>query len=98
MSAERAAQLSQDFQNKELRAVQLEYVFSKCYHTEEGRELRGDQTYMIEVERLKALYKGEQGAGGLALCHGDCHAGSVMVDALKGSVKIIDPEFAVVRS
>ena len=30
-----------------------------------------------------------------ALCHGDLHPGSIMVNQDEGTVKIIDPEFAV---
>ena len=40
------------------------------------------------AQALKARYGGEGGTG-LALCHGDMHAGSVMVDPASGAVKVI---------
>lgn len=93
VSAERSAALTAAFANSELRGLQLEYVFSKCYReAEHAAALRDDPAFMAEVEALKAAYRGET-VGNLALCHGDCHAGSVMVNG--PTVKIIDPEFAV---
>lgn len=95
VSAERAAALTSAFANSELRGLQLEYVFSKCYReAERAATLRDDAAFMAEVESLKAAYRGET-TSNLSLCHGDCHAGSVMVEAKAGTVKVIDPEFAV---
>jgi len=96
VSEERAAELTAAFANAELRGVQLEYVFSKCYREAEGAaSLRDDSAFMAEVEALKSLYMGEVAEGGLALCHGDCHPGSLMVDYAASSIKLIDPEFAI---
>ena len=108
--AERAAALSEAFANDELRGLQLEYVFSKCYReAERAAALRDDAPFMTAVEQLKAAYRGETPTN-LALCHGDFHAGSVMVSApaagggagggaggaaVAPSVKVIDPEFAI---
>ena len=93
--AERSAALTTAFANAELRGLQLEYVFSKCYReAERAAALREDAAFMAEVETLKAAYRGETPTN-LALCHGDLHAGSVMLDAATGIVKVIDPEFAI---
>jgi 5-methylthioribose kinase len=73
-SAERAV----TYWNPELRAVQLEHVFTVCYKASpRGRALAsGDTAFMRELAELKARYLGYgTGAGGQrALCHGDCHA------------------------
>lgn len=85
--------LSKAYENSTLRGIQLEYVFSKCFREDErASHLRSDSVFMAEVEALKALYRGEN-KNNLALCHGDLHAGSVMVTT--EDVKVIDPEFAV---
>ncbi|EOD20932.1 hypothetical protein EMIHUDRAFT_232668 [Emiliania huxleyi CCMP1516] len=84
--------------NHALRAVQLEHVFTVCFEaSERGRVLAKDAAFMSEVSELKALYLGYSLRPGdvRALCHGDLHAGSVMVSKDGGSVKVIDPEFAV---
>jgi 5-methylthioribose kinase len=89
-----------------MRAPLVRYVFSKCYReAERAATLREDATFMAAVEALKAAYRGEI-ATNLALCHGDLHAGSVMVAPGGASVmrmasgappivKVIDPEFAI---
>ena len=51
-------------------------------------ELRGDAALKIEVQHLKRAFS----ARAETLCHGDLHAGSVMVTA--DEARIIDPEFA----
>ena len=91
-----AAELFVKFRNQDLRGLQLEYVFTKAFSEggEEAKTLAEDQTFMRGVEDVKRRYVGE-GEGGLALCHGDLHPGSVMVNNAARKVKIIDPEFAV---
>lgn len=73
-SAERAVA----YWNHQLRAVQLEHVFTVCYQASpQGRALAaGDADFMAEVAELKSRYLGygTGGAGQRALCHGDCHA------------------------
>ena len=93
-----AAERAVAYWNHALRAVQLEHVFTVCFEaSERGRELAKDAAFMSEVSELKALYLGYSLRPGdvRALCHGDLHAGSVMVSKDGGSVKVIDPEFAV---
>ena len=51
-------------------------------------DLRGDEALKIEVQHLKRAFS----ARAETLCHGDLHAGSVMVTG--GEARIIDPEFA----
>lgn len=51
-------------------------------------ELRGDTALKIEAQHLKRAFT----ARTETLCHGDLHAGSIMVTG--DSVRIIDPEFA----
>lgn len=90
-----AQRLTAAYENAALRGVQLEYVFSKCFREDErAAHLRIDAAFMAELEALKAAYRGEH-KDDLSLCHGDLHAGSVMVDAASGLAKIIDPEFAI---
>ena len=95
LSPERTSALVKDFENRPMRDIQLEYVFTKCYKesTEEQRAgLNVDEEFQNQVEALKGAYNGGN-ATNLALCHGDLHPGSVMV---KGDdVKVIDPEFTV---
>ncbi len=109
VSEERATDLKTNFENRPMRDIQLEYVFTKCYKEatdEQKAGLNVDEAFMKEVNELKASYDGK-GVGGdekkegpvsntienLSLCHGDLHPGSIMV---KGdSVKVIDPEFTV---
>ena len=94
---ERAADMTSRFANNELRGLQLEYVFSKPFReSDRATVLRDDLPFMHEVDALKAAYRGETPSN-LALCHGDFHAGSVMVDPANATapMKVIDPEFAI---
>lgn len=96
ISSERISYLKEHFENREMRDVQLEFVFTKCYKeaTDEQRAgLTLTDEFMKEVELLKAQYNGKVGDDALVLTHGDLHPGSVMVSG--GSVKVIDPEFTV---
>lgn len=89
------SRLTSSYKNRLLRDIQLEYVFSKCYRCDpRAAALREDAKFMAEVEELKAVYNG-RALRNLALCHGDLHAGSVMVDGPSLGVKVIDPEFAI---
>jgi len=96
----RTAYLTEHFENRAMRDVQLEFVFTKAYaeSTDEQREgLDMSPEFLAEVELLKTQYDGRGDPLNLVLSHGDLHPGSVMVDET-GSVKIIDPEFAVYAS
>jgi 5-methylthioribose kinase len=95
--------LSIKFINQELRKLQLEQFFAQPYQMAPGAlPLRSDDELMAAIDELKALYSGEK-LDNLALCHGDFHAGSVMVnvqDRNSGmgcsvSAKVIDTEFAI---
>lgn len=95
IDAERKDYLTKQFENREMRDIQLEFVFSKCYKeaTDEQRAgLELTPAFMAEVEQLKQQYNGV--TSNLVLCHGDLHPGSVMVDKA-GNTKVIDPEFTV---
>lgn len=95
VSEERSSSLVTAFENREMRDIQLEYVFTKCYKesTEEQRAgLNVDASFMKEIETLKSAYDGGNSKN-LSLCHGDLHPGSVMVSG--DDVKVIDPEFTV---
>mmetsp|Transcript_37732 Transcript_37732/g.42231 ORF Transcript_37732/g.42231 Transcript_37732/m.42231 type:complete len:428 (+) Transcript_37732:78-1361(+) len=104
VSQERIAYLTSHFENREMRDVQLEFVFTKCYKeaTDEQRAgLSLSTEFMEQVELLKQQYNGtdpsknQEKNNNLVLCHGDLHPGSVMVDHETGSTKVIDPEFTV---
>jgi len=100
LPAERIAYLKQHFENREMRDVQLEFVFTKCYKEATDKQRAGltlSDEFLAEVELLKSQYDGKAGDGdiSLVLTHGDLHPGSVMVDPNTGSVKVIDPEFTV---
>mmetsp|Transcript_48929 Transcript_48929/g.72728 ORF Transcript_48929/g.72728 Transcript_48929/m.72728 type:complete len:401 (+) Transcript_48929:56-1258(+) len=95
VSEERAKYLTAHYENRAMRDIQLEFVFTKCYKesTEEQRAgLNVDEAFMKEVEMLKTAYNGGN-ADNLVLSHGDLHPGSVMADDKE--VKVIDPEFTV---
>jgi len=101
--AARADGLHTAYANTVLRGIQLNYVFTKCFAdpanpaTESnalGVALGQDQPFMLEIESLKRAYSGEQ-ADNRALCHGDLHPGSLMINAAQGHAKIIDPEFCI---
>lgn len=95
VSAERKEQLTKHYENREMRDIQLEFVFTKCYKEATDEQRAGlDVTpeFMAEIELLKKQYNGE--SSNLVLSHGDIHPGSVMVDS-SGNTKVIDPEFTV---
>ena len=93
IAATEVDRLSARFENATLRAIQLEHVFSKAFReSARWQQLVRDNDaknpgvaarVAARLEAVRQLYKG-QGAGkgsNLALCHGDLHAGSLMVDA-----------------
>lgn len=95
VSKERLDYLIEHFENRPMRDIQLEYVFTKCYKEatdEQKAGLNVDEAFMKEIEALKAAYDGAN-KDNLSLCHGDLHPGSIMVSG--GDVKVIDPEFTV---
>jgi 5-methylthioribose kinase len=95
VNADRKAYLTKHYENREMRDIQLEFVFTKCYKeaTDEQRAgLTLTPEFMKEVELLKNQYNGQTDS--LVLSHGDLHPGSVMVDR-NGNTKVIDPEFTV---
>ena len=96
VTPEKAAEFTKAYENRAMRDVQLEFVFTKCYKeaTEEQRAgLTVDEAFLAEIEQLKKAYDGFKTTN-LCLTHGDLHPGSVMVDS-EGAVKVIDPEFTV---
>lgn len=100
VSSERAAFLTTEYENRALRDIQLEFVFTKAYKEVSQTTSKGftvDDAFLAEVNALKARYNGEVGAGNMSLCHGDLHPGSVMVNAAGEDVqvRVIDPEFTV---
>ncbi|KAL7552687.1 hypothetical protein ACHAWF_015916 [Thalassiosira exigua] len=103
VSPERAALLTSEYENRALRDIQLEFVFTKAYQEvsqQTSSKFNVDDAFLAEVNALKARYNGEGGAGNLALCHGDLHPGSVMVkpsgkEGSSSEVRVIDPEFTV---
>lgn len=102
VNVERNEFMTKEFENRAMRDVQLEFVFTKCYKEATDEQRAGlvlDDKFMAEVESLKNAYDGKgadlEGSCGHVLSHGDLHPGSVMVDQEKGLVKIIDPEFCV---
>lgn len=97
VSTDRSAYLTTHFENRAMREIQLEWVFSKCYReaTDEQRiGLTVDEAFMKEIEMLKSAYDGKN-VDNLVLSHGDLHPGSVMVNLSTDEVKVIDPEFTV---
>jgi 5-methylthioribose kinase len=99
VSAERAAFLTSEYENRALRDIQLEFVFTKAYKEVAQTTSKGfkvDDVILAEVNELKARYNGEVGPGNMSLCHGDLHPGSVMVKVGdEAQVRVIDPEFTV---
>mmetsp|Transcript_12243 Transcript_12243/g.24889 ORF Transcript_12243/g.24889 Transcript_12243/m.24889 type:complete len:397 (-) Transcript_12243:174-1364(-) len=100
VTPERAALLTEEYENRELRDIQLEFVFTRAYKdlpktTHNGYPV--DEQFLKEVNELKSRYNGEVGVGNMSLCHGDLHPGSVMVKVEEDSaqVRVIDPEFTV---
>lgn len=88
--------LTTHFENRPMRDIQLEFVFTKCFKdaTDDQRAgLQLTENFMKEVEILKQNYDGKD-TDSLVLSHGDLHPGSVMVNK-DGDTKVIDPEFCV---
>jgi len=95
VSSERAKYLTEHFENRAMRDIQLEYVFTKCYAEATDEQKAGlivDDKFMSEIDSLKAAYDGKN-TDNLVLSHGDLHPGSIMVRG--DEVKVIDPEFTV---
>lgn len=99
---ERKQYLTEHYTNRELRDVQLEFVFTKAYKeaTDEQRcdgALQLSDDFMKEIEIIKKQYNGQDETCGYVLSHGDLHPGSVMVDvsSKEAKTKVIDPEFTV---
>lgn len=98
LAPDRVAYLVEHFENRPMRDIQLEFVFTKCFKeaTDEQRAgLTVDESFVREVALIKAQYNGEVGTENLVLSHGDLHPGSVMANPDTGEVKVIDPEFTV---
>jgi 5-methylthioribose kinase len=92
---DRVDYLFKAFENRPMRDIQLEFVFTKCYKEATDEQRAGlviDDAFMKEVEDLKSKYDGNH-RHNLSLCHGDLHPGSIMIQ--QDSAKIIDPEFCV---
>lgn len=92
---ERVEEFTKSFENRAMRDVQLEYVFTKCYNEATEDQKAGlivDEAFKKEIEELKSAYDGLN-VDNLCLCHGDLHPGSVMVHG--DEMKVIDPEFTV---
>jgi 5-methylthioribose kinase len=75
--------LIQHYENRPMRDIQLEFVFTKCYKeaTDEQRAgLKLTPEFLNEVELMKLQYDGKN-TDSLVLSHGDIHPGSIMVDS-----------------
>lgn len=95
VDAKRKQYLTEHYENRAMRDIQLEFVYTKCYKeaTDEQRAgLNVSEAFLKEVELMKQQYDGKTDS--LVLSHGDIHPGSVMVDS-EGNTKVIDPEFTV---
>lgn len=95
VSQESQDYLKAHFENRPMRDLQLEFVFSKCYEEATNEQKEGfvfSDKYNFEIEQLKKLYNGNN-KNNLVLSHGDLHPGSVMIK--NEHVKIIDPEFTI---
>jgi 5-methylthioribose kinase len=93
---ERVETFTKSFENRAMRDIQLEYVFTKCYNEATDDQKAGltvDEAFMKEVNDLKAAYDGRGDATNLCLNHGDLHPGSVMIH--EDEMRVIDPEFTV---
>lgn len=100
ISEDKVAFYTKEYENRPMRDIQLEFVFTKAYKesTEEERcGLEFSDEFMKEVELLKTQYNNTTSSkdNSLVLSHGDLHPGSVMVDAGTGDMKVIDPEFTI---
>lgn len=95
LTEEQMDHFREKFENRPMRDIQLEFVFTKCYKEATDEQKAGlimDAAFMSEIDDLKSKYNGDH-KHNLSLSHGDLHPGSVMV---KGHhVKVIDPEFCV---
>ena len=93
--------MTKQYENRALRDIQLEYVFTKAYNEVSEQTTKGfkvDDKFLKEINALKKRYNGETGKGNMCLCHGDLHPGSVMVkveDDNDAQIRVIDPEFCV---
>ena len=93
---ERVETFTKSFENRAMRDIQLEYVFTKCYNEATDDQKAGltvDEAFMKEVNELKAAYDGQGDATNLCLNHGDLHPGSIMIH--EDEMRVIDPEFTV---
>ena len=80
--------LIQLFANKDMREIQLQFVFKKCFEDAQtldgtgnakGLELGSDGSLMHAINKLERKYSFDsQVKGDRALCHGDLHPGSGM--------------------
>jgi len=98
VSKEQMEMYVKQYENRPMRDIQLEFVFTKAYKETAPEERAGldmNEAFLKEIEDLKAAYNGKMTDTGLVLSHGDLHPGSIMVDEDAGKVKIIDPEFTV---
>ena len=78
VSSERAEFLTTEYENRALRDIQLEYVFTKAYKEvseQTSKAFKVDDKFLDEISALKARYNGEEGLGNMSLCHGKliCH-------------------------
>lgn len=90
-----AKRLQEVFANPDLRAVQLEHVYTKPFLEHGSAEkIRKDAVLAGELNRLRAAYSG-QDAENLALCHGDFRPECVFIAETSGAIRIVDLEFAV---
>ena len=99
-AAEKKADMALFAGNAELCDITEQLVFTDPYHDAEMNrhtapqldalvaELRADQALKIAAQHLKHAFA----ARAETLCHGDLHAGSVMVT--EAEARVIDPEFA----
>lgn len=99
-TAEKKADVALFSDNVELCDITENLVFDDPYYDAEMNrhtspqldkvvaELRSDLALKIEVQHLKRAFS----AKAETLCHGDLHAGSIMVT--EHEAKVIDPEFA----
>ena len=98
ISDDRRMAYTSNYENREMRDIQLEFVFTKCYQEATDEQRAGlDLTpeFLAEVKLLRDQYNGQTDAENFVLNHGDLHPGSVMVHPTTGHAKVIDPEFTV---
>ncbi len=96
-----ALALAHEFGNKDMRDIQVAYVFTKCFEDRVAAASAGLDVTDLLVERVDALKaKYFDASKGECLCHGDLHAGSVLANIFPSSpnqlqIKVVDMEFAV---